>query len=109
MNIEQHSKEKYQVFKLIGDVDLSNSKNVKNAVIDVVKSGKDVIVDFSELNYIDSSGMASLVEIFNESKATGSQFFIAGAQGSPKQVLQLTRLDTVFSVRDSVEKIIADE
>jgi anti-sigma B factor antagonist len=64
------------------------------------------VVDFSELDYIDSSGMATLVEAFNRSKTKNLDFYIAGAKGAPLQVLKLTRLDSIFSLLDSIEQAI---
>lgn len=105
MELKITSLQSRDVVALEGDVDLSNSKQVKQSIIALIKQGSDVVVDISALNYIDSSGMASLVEALNESKQAGSEFHIAGAQGAPLQVFKLTRLDTVFSMVDSVDAL----
>lgn len=105
MNIEIEKNKKYQVVKLHGEVDLSNSRSIKLDIIKLIKAKNHVIVDFTHLQYIDSSGMASLVEAFNEAKENGSEFHIVGANGSPLQVLQLTRLNTVFKLADSVDDV----
>lgn len=106
MNIKIELYNSYQVVKLFGEVDLSNSRNIKQEIIKLIKSNNDVIVDFTHLQYIDSSGMASLVEAFNEAKENNTEFHIVGANGSPLQVLQLTRLNTVFNLADSAEAIV---
>ena len=103
IEIEKHNN--YQVFKLYGEVDLSNSRSVKLDIIKLIKSKNHIIVDFTHLQYIDSSGMASLVEAFNEAKENETEFHIVGANGSPLQVLQLTRLNTVFNLADSIEDV----
>lgn len=105
MNIKIKSYENYQVVQLFGEVDLSNSRSIKQDIIKQIKAGHHVIVDFTYLQYIDSSGMASLVEAFNEARESGREFHIAGANGSPLQVLQLTRLNTVFSLVESLEAL----
>ncbi|WP_350431938.1 STAS domain-containing protein [Shewanella sp. H8] len=105
MNIEIEKYNNYQVIKLYGEVDLSNSRNIKLDIIKLIKSKNNIIVDFTHLQYIDSSGMASLVEAFNEAKENDTEFHIVGANGSPLQVLQLTRLNTVFNLADSVEVV----
>lgn len=108
MNIEIAAYNNYQVVKLYGEVDLSNSRNIKQEIISLIKDKNDVIVDFTHLQYIDSSGMASLVEAFNESRENNTKFHIVGANGSPLQVLQLTRLNTVFSLADSLAAVGAN-
>ncbi|AZG74940.1 anti-sigma factor antagonist [Shewanella livingstonensis] len=102
MNIEIEQHNNYQVVKLYGEVDLNNSRSIKIDIIKLIKSKNNIIVDFTHLQYIDSSGMASLVEAFNEAKENNTEFHIAAANGSPLQVLQLTRLNTVFNLVDSV-------
>jgi anti-sigma B factor antagonist len=80
-------------------------KWIKLDIIKLIKSKNNIIVDFTHLQYIDSSGMASLVEAFNEARENDTEFHIAGANGSPLQVLQLTRLNTVFNLVDSVAAV----
>ena len=109
MNIEIVQFNIYQVVKLVGEVDLSNSRKIKQEIIKLIKTPSHVVVDFTELQYIDSSGIASLVEAFNVSKNHNTEFHIVGAQGSPLQVLQLTRLNTVFSLLESLETLNTDE
>lgn len=106
MNIEIEQNQKYHVVKLHGEVDLSNSRSIKKDIIKLIKRKNHVIVDFTQLQYIDSSGMASLVEAFNEAKESNTEFHIVGANGSPLQVLQLTRLNTVFKLSDTVDDVI---
>ncbi|TDF37272.1 anti-sigma factor antagonist [Alteromonadaceae bacterium M269] len=104
MNIDITDFEQFKVVKLTGEVDLHNSREVKNVLLDEVDKQHHVLVDFSELDYIDSSGMATLVEAFNRSKTKQVQFHIVGAVGAPLQVLKLTKLDSVFSLLDSIEQ-----
>ena len=55
----------YKVLHLSGEVDLSNSSSVKKDLLTILGGDQSVIVDFSSLTYIDSSGMATLVEGLN--------------------------------------------
>jgi len=95
----------YKVLHLTGEVDLSNSSKVRQCLLDILNKGKSVIVDFSELIYIDSSGMATLVEGLNIAKKGGLSLTIAAANGAPMQVLELTRLNQVFTIVDAVSDI----
>ncbi len=95
----------YNVLHLTGEVDLSNSSEVRKRLLELLEENKGVIVDFSELDYIDSSGMATLVEGLNLAKKKSLALVIAAANGAPLQVLELTRLNQVFTLFDSVEDI----
>lgn len=95
----------YKVLHLTGEVDLSNSSKVRRCLLDILDNGNSVIVDFSDLTYIDSSGMATLVEGLNAANKKELSLVIANANGAPLQVLELTRLNQVFKLVSSVEDI----
>jgi len=95
----------YQLLALTGEVDLHNSPQVRKQLLDIVKSGNSVIVDFSALTYIDSSGIATLVEAYNLAKNKQLSLTIVGARGAPLQVMELTHLNKVFPMIDSLDEI----
>ncbi len=94
-----------KLLHLTGEVDLHNSPEVRRCLLEILDQGHPVIVDFSDLEYIDSSGMATLVEGLNIANKKNLSLTIVGANAAPLQVLELTRLDQVFSIVDSVEDI----
>ena len=63
-----------------------------------------VLVDLSAVDYIDSSGIASLVEAFQKAKKTGTPFALAAPNPAALRVLELARLDRVFRIFASVEE-----
>ena len=95
----------YKLLHLDGEVDLSNSSIFRKCLLDLLDKGQSVIVDFAELKYIDSSGMAVLVEGLNIANKKNLTINIAAANGAPLQVLELTRLNQVFKLFDSVSEI----
>jgi len=95
----------YKVLHLTGEVDLSNSSKVRRCLLDILEKGHSVIVDFSALTYIDSSGMATLVEGLNTANKKNLALTIISANGAPLQVLELTRLNQVFKLVDSLSDI----
>ena len=105
MNIEYSEHLHYKLLTLTGEVDLSNSSEVRKCLLEILASGQSIIVDFSKLDYIDSSGMATLVEGLNVAKKNELQLLISSAKGAPKQVLELTRLDQVFTIVASLSEI----
>lgn len=98
--------DRFTVVKLLGEVDLHNSRDVKKLLIENLDKSAHILVDFTELVYIDSSGMATLVEAFNLAKNKKLDFHIVGAKDAPLQVLKLTRLDSVFSMLDNAEQAL---
>ncbi len=96
MEISTSTFKQYQRLHLDGEIDLHNSSVLRETLLSLLGGGQHVLVDFEKLAYIDSSGIAALVESFNVAKKQSLEFKILGASGSPLQVLELTRLVSVF-------------
>lgn len=81
---------------LRGEVDLSWSQQVRRAVLDALAGDAAVGVDLSAVSYIDSSGIAALVEGFQQARARGGRFVLVAVSDAVRAVLELARLDRVF-------------
>ena len=92
------------VVAFTGEVDLESSPAAREVLLKCLESTSKVIVDLSEVSYIDSSGVASLVEALQAAKKNGSQFSLAAASEPTRRVLELARLDKVFTMYDSVDE-----
>jgi anti-sigma B factor antagonist len=90
------------VVALKGDVDLEHSPTARKVLLECVQQGRDVVVDMSSVAYIDSSGIASLVEAFQNARRQGTGFALAAVSPSALRVLQLARLDKVFTIHETV-------
>ena len=60
-----------------GDVDLQSSPDARKVLLEMVGKGQPIMVDLSEVGYIDSSGVASLVESFQAARKSFSLDFAA--------------------------------
>ena len=92
------------VVVLRGDVDLSSSPEARKLLLSCIGGSDRVLVDLSGVSYIDSSGIASLVEALQVSKKNGKQFALAAASKPTRRVLELARLDKVFTMYTTVEE-----
>ena len=90
------------VVALEGDVDLESSPAVREVLLKSVDNGRDVIVDLSAVSYIDSSGIATLVEAFQIARRKGTGFALASVSAAALRVFQLARLDKVFTIHETV-------
>lgn len=86
------------VISLSGEVDLSWSQQVRRAILDALRHNDTVGVDLSQVSYIDSSGIAALVEGFQQSRLSGSRFALVAISDAVRAVLELARLDRVFPI-----------
>jgi len=91
------------VLSLNGEVDLSCSPQAREQILKELKKGKKLLIDLSDVEYIDSSGVASLVEGFQVARIQDQKFALVGVSKAAMQVLQLARLDKVFTIIDSID------
>jgi anti-sigma B factor antagonist len=89
-----------------GDVDLQSSPDARKQLLDAVAKGKSVLVDLSAVDYIDSSGVASLVESFQKAKMQHQKFVLVSVSDSALRVLELARLDRVFTISSSISEAL---
>jgi anti-sigma B factor antagonist len=88
----------YVLVRLKGEVDLSWSQQVRHAILAALGDSEKVGVELSEVSYIDSSGIAALVEGFQNARGKGQQFGLVAVSKAVMAVLQLARLDRVFPI-----------
>jgi len=84
------------------DVDLDSSPHTREILLELVKRNQPVIVDLSGVTYIDSSGVASLVEALQTARKRGQKFSLAAVSEVALRVLRLARLDAVFTIHETV-------
>ena len=86
------------ILHLSGEVDLSRSPVARTAILGCLQHQRSLLVDLAEVSYIDSSGVASLVEGFQVSRQKSLDFALIGVSDSAMSVLRLARLDQVFPI-----------
>ena len=99
----------YTIIELAGEVDLSCSPEARKQILDCLGAGRHLLVDLSRVTYIDSSGVASLVEGFQTARKKSLRFGLISVSPPAMSVLQLARLDRVFPIHaDVAERAQAD-
>jgi anti-sigma B factor antagonist len=101
--------DKTTILDLSGDIDLANSPAVRKALLKELRDSRTprVVMNLSKVRYIDSSGVASLVEGLKAARDVGSRFILFGLSTSAREVLQLSRLLKIFEVYDNEEQALA--
>lgn len=109
MQISARRVEKTTIFDVSGDIDLANSPEIRKALLKEIKEQRvpKVVMNLTKVRYIDSSGVASLVEGLKASRDTGSRFVLFGLSPAAREVLQLSRLLKIFEVHETEEQAMA--
>ena len=100
--------DKTTILDISGDIDMAHSSEVRRIVLTEFREKRTpkVILNLLEVNYIDSSGVASLVEGLKASRDVGSRLILFGLSPIAHEVLQLSRLLTIFEIYDTEEKAL---
>jgi anti-sigma B factor antagonist len=96
------------IVDVVGDITLHNSPEVRKVLLDLIRAKRSprVVMNLTSVRYIDSAGVASLVEGLKVSRDLKSGFALFGLSGTAREVLELTRLIKVFEVHSSEEEAV---
>lgn len=96
-----------RILRAEGEMDLYNAEEFKQTIATLMTSGPEpVIIDLSQLTYIDSSGIGALLYTVTQSKARQTAVCFTGVTGSVRTVIELTSLLGFLPIEDSVEAAV---
>jgi len=107
VDIQIEDQPPFKIVRLSGDVDLHSSPRAREAILACLKLKAPLLVELSAVSYMDSSGVASLVEGYQTAKKQGLEFGLVAVAPSAMNVLKLARLDKVFPIHASLEARMA--
>ena len=110
MKVQVRHLDKISILDCSGDVDLYSSTQLRKTLLAEIQSDlPSVLVNMSGVTYIDSSGIATLVEGLQLSRQTKTRFGLFGLRSNARSVLELARLHKVFNIfeneQEALEKI----
>jgi len=87
------------ILPLEGEIDLHVSPQISASLAAMIaKKPPQVVVDLSKVSYIDSSGLAVLIEAMQNVGAYGGKFALSGLQEGVRPIFEIARLDQVFRI-----------
>jgi len=97
------------ILDLRGDITLFNSPEIRKALMALLRDQRvpQLFVNMTGVKYVDSSGIASLVEGLKIARGLGSRFLLYGLSKPAITVLELTHLLRVFEVHGTEEEALA--
>jgi len=92
------------IVAISGEVDMFTSPDLRRELQRLTRdSVKRIVVDLSDVAFMDSSGIATLVQGLKESRPYGGELRLAAPGETVMRVLELANLTKLFSVHDTVE------
>lgn len=95
-----------------GILDGIRGNQLRREISDVVATGADIVlIDLKDVNFIDSSGLGSLVSAMKTVRSVGGKLFICSVNDQVRMLFELTKIDRVFEIftdRDEfTQKVLA--
>ena len=87
-----------QVIEVEGDVDLGTSPAFRRTLFDALSHAATVALNLQAIRYIDSSGIATLIEALKNSQRLNKEFVLFGLSPAVEDVFRLTHVIRIFQV-----------
>jgi anti-sigma B factor antagonist len=105
MEISVENRDGVVVLKPSGDVDLSSSRELQQSVKQAMEGKPSrVVVDLANVPYMDSSGVATLVEAMQIARKQSTKLVLCAMQSKVRSIFEIARLDRVFTIVDTVDQ-----
>lgn len=105
LEIRSEKQEKAHVVTPIGEVDMNTSGSLRKVLQKIVKAKEPfIVIDLNQVEYIDSSGLATIIECFQQIGQYSGKLKLVVNQQNILDVFKLARLDQIFDMYESLEK-----
>jgi anti-sigma B factor antagonist len=89
-------------------VDAHNAAELKDRLLKALEDdGRALVIDLSQVQFIDSSGLGALLSGYKNANLRASGFALVGLQPRVKSMFELTRLHRVFEIYPGIEEALA--
>jgi anti-sigma B factor antagonist len=108
MGVKTENKCGVTVCYVEGEIDINSSPDVKKA-FDKLVSNKTpkIVINLSKVSYVDSSGLATLVEILKNMRSYGGRMRLSNMSTKIKSLFEITKLEKLFEIMPSEEEALS--
>jgi anti-sigma B factor antagonist len=95
-----------KVVEVEGDVDLGTSPAFRRTLFDLLPHSPKVALNLKAIRYIDSSGIATLIEVLKDSQRLKMEFVLFGLSPAVEQVFRLTHVNRIFRITQTEQEAL---
>lgn len=107
MKLQQKQKEDVKILEVSGDIDFYSSPDLRSALHKILEKEKTkLLVNLKKVPYIDSSGLATFVELLQKTRTQKGSLVLAELSETVRGVFQIAKLDSIFQLASSDEEAL---
>ncbi len=108
MNVKSDVKNGLTVCYIDGEIDINSSPEIKKAFDKFIsKKTPKIVISLAKVSYIDSSGLATLVEILKNMRSYGGKMRLASMSSKINSLFEITKLNKLFEIMENEEEAIS--
>ena len=108
MNITQSEINGSTILFLSGEVDVNSSPALREALAKLMNKGiVKIVINFEKVSYIDSSGLATFIEIMQRLKKKDGQLSLVQMSDKIRNLFEITKLNKLFTIYETQEQALA--
>lgn len=110
MQITTRRSTRLTILDVSGDIDLANSPQLRTVMLHELRELRTprLVLKLNAVKYIDSSGIASLIEGLKASRDAGARFILCDLSTTVREVIQLSKLVKVFEIYENEDQAVAE-
>ena len=109
MRIKQREKDGVVICSIEGEVNIDTVADLKIVFKELVQRGaRKVLLDFVHLEYIDSAGLASLIDLAKGLRAIQGNVFLLNLSPKVRSLFGITKLEKMFKIYETEDKALED-
>lgn len=95
-----------RIVDLEGEVDLGTSPNLRQTLFHLLGETPRLALNLQALRYIDSSGIATLLEVLKDAQSLQKEFVLFGLSPAVRDVFRLTHVNRIFRIFDTEDEAV---
>jgi anti-sigma B factor antagonist len=104
MNIQVESLDDRRIVRIKGKVTYEYCPSLQSSLANLVKEGvREVVIDFREVPFIDSSGVGEVLRLFKRMREVGGNIILINPNKKLRDLFSMYRFDKFIRIRDNVE------
>lgn len=108
MKITLKEDKNVRILEVSGEIDFHSSRELREKCQEILNQKcEKLLVNMKKVEYIDSSGLATFVEVLQRMKRAGGKLVLMGLAPAVRGVFEIAKLDSIFSLTDSEDKALA--